>query len=404
MPARHFHNWLTGYAHYTRHSESPDLFHFWTGVYTIAGVLRRQVWIDQLYFQWTPNFYIVLVGPPGVAAKSTALRLGTALLSQIDGVHFGPRSMTWQGLTGALEEASELVQFPDNIFLPMSCITCSINELGTFLRPEDKEMVDVLVDLWDGQLETWSRRTQALEGRKSIDNPWIHVMGCTTPAWLQANFTEAMIGGGLTSRIVWVFGNTKRQLIAYPADEIDIKEFDSEERFLVSDLERISHIKGEYHLTTAAKTWGKEWYEKHWSSKPEHMVSDRYGGYIARKQSHIHKLAIVLAAAQRDELTITKNDLFIANQMTTGLEVSMQKVFQSIGVGDSSRLVNEILAYVRAYKEISQQKLWRHMMPIMSAKEFEDAGAAAVKAGYMRIRQIGCELFYCAVKQKEINK
>ena len=82
MP-RNFPNWLQGYLEYTKASESPTPFHFWTGVSTIAGALRRRVWIDQRYFQWTPNFYIVLVGPAGVAAKSTSLRSGMKLLEKL---------------------------------------------------------------------------------------------------------------------------------------------------------------------------------------------------------------------------------------------------------------------------------------------------------------------------------
>ena len=30
--------------------------------------------------QWTPNFYIILVGLPGVANKSTTVRIGSSLL------------------------------------------------------------------------------------------------------------------------------------------------------------------------------------------------------------------------------------------------------------------------------------------------------------------------------------
>lgn len=408
MTKRHFDNWLRGYADYTRHSESPDLFHFWTGVFTIAGALRRQVWIDQRYFHWTPNFYICLVGPAGVVAKSTSLRLGTQLLAQIDGVVFGPKSMTWQGLTDALEEAHSLVPMSADVtdlataeMLPMSCITCSINELGTFLRPEDKQMVDVLVDLWDGQVETWSRRTRGEEGRVQIKNPWINAMGCTTPAWLADNFTEAMIGGGLTSRMVFVYGEEKRHFVAYPADLITLEDFEQEEKKLVEDLTEISKLRGEYTLTSTAKKWGVEWYQRHWTDKHDHMVSERFGGYIARKQTHIHKLAIVLAAAQRNELVIEVGDLEIADQMVTGLETSMQAVFQSIGVGDISRMVMEILAYVRAYGKIEQRELWRHMLPIMSPKEFDEATGAAVKAGYLAIRNEGGKMMYCSVKEKE---
>lgn len=398
MKKRFHENWLSGYAHYTRHSESPDLFHFWTGVFTIAGALRRQVWIDQRHFQWTPNFYIVLVGPPGIATKTTSLRLGTDLLERVDGIVFGPKSMTWQGLTDALSESSALVPYGED-FREMSCISCSINELGTFLRPDDMEMTDVLVDLWDGQLGTWDRRTRSQEGRVKIVNPWINVMGCTTPSWLSENFKESMIGGGLTSRVVFVYGDTKRRLVAYPSEEIQADIYSDEAKRLVDDLRIIAEMKGAYELSPDAIAWGTTWYAKHWEKRPEHMVSERYGGYIARKQTHIHKLAIVLAAAARNELVITKTDLELSDKMMTGLEASMAKVFQSIGVGDNSKFVLETLAYIRAYGEISDKVLWRFMLPIMGPKDYMDAIAAGVKAGYIRVLNRGNDIVYIAVKE-----
>src|SRR6516164_4535938 len=111
--ARKSANWLKSYMQYTRDSESPTTFHFWTGVSTLAGALRRRVWIDMRKFQWTPNFYIILVGPQGVAAKSTSISMGMNLLSKIKGVKFGPESMTWQKLARSLSDAIEYVEFTD---------------------------------------------------------------------------------------------------------------------------------------------------------------------------------------------------------------------------------------------------------------------------------------------------
>src|SRR6516162_4021230 len=129
--ARVFPNWLKAYMDYTRDSESPNTFHFWTGVSTLAGALRRRVWIDMKKFQWTPNFYIILVGPPGVAAKSTSISMGMNLLSQIKGVKFGPESMTWQALAKDLEDAIEHIEFfgPAGVKerVAMSCLTVQIN-------------------------------------------------------------------------------------------------------------------------------------------------------------------------------------------------------------------------------------------------------------------------------------
>ena len=57
-------------------------------------------------------------------------------------------------------------------------------------------------------------------------------------------------------------------------------------------------------------------------------------GYISRKQTHIHKLAIVLAAAQRDKLIIEESDLREADALLTTIEPHMIKVFESVGVVD----------------------------------------------------------------------
>ena len=107
--SRIFPNWLDAYTQYTSDLEAPLRVHFWVGVSTIAGALRRRVWIEQPKFDWTPNFYIVLVGPPGVIGKSTCMSAGIGLLEQIKGIHFGPDSLTWQALGKDLESANEVL-------------------------------------------------------------------------------------------------------------------------------------------------------------------------------------------------------------------------------------------------------------------------------------------------------
>ena len=68
---RNYSDWLKAYMEYAGYGEAPKYMHFWTGVSVIAGALRRKVWIDEIYFKWYPNFYIIFVAPPGVVSKST---------------------------------------------------------------------------------------------------------------------------------------------------------------------------------------------------------------------------------------------------------------------------------------------------------------------------------------------
>src|SRR5215472_9649354 len=344
---RRFPDWLREYLRYTSESEAPNIFHFWTGVSTIAGALRRKVWIDQLYFQWTPNFYIVLVAPPGIAAKSTAMSIGMRLLREVDGVHMGPNSLTWQGLTMALQEAQDFIQLNDDQFQPMSCLTCALSELGTFLKPQDTSLIDLLVDLWDGQVRPWRHKTRTT-GEVNIMNPWMNIIGCVTPAWLRENFPSYLIEGGLTSRIVFVYADRKRQLVPYPADVIDPKRFESHTAALVDDLRAIAELQGEYRLDNTAKEWGANWYNKHWGQQTAATISDRYSGYLARKQTHMHKLAMVLAAAQRDELVITVEELLSAERLLKVHEQHLEQIFETVGVRDIGRMQREVLAVIRA--------------------------------------------------------
>lgn len=383
--SRHFANWLRAYAEHTELSEAPKAFHFWTGVSTIAGALRRQVWIDQRFFQWTPNFYIILVGPPGVVTKSTSMRTGINLLRTLPGIAMGPQSMTWQGLTLALEESASLVPY-NGEFLPMSCITCDVSELGTFLRTEDPRMMDVLVDLWDGQLAKWEHKLRTSEGA-TLQNPWINILGCTTPTWIRKNIPEDMVGGGLISRVLFVYGDQKRHLVPYPADVLEDAAYKERECRLAEDLKAIGSMVGEYQISPAAKAWGSAWYEEHWTKRPEHLASERYEGYLGRKQTHMHKLAMVLAAAERSELVITQKDLEFSHAMLGGIERDMLRVFDSIGMVESSRQMTTLIEFVRVYKRIERKALWRLCMRGMSQQEFSDATNAAAIAETIKLTQ-----------------
>ncbi len=385
--ARHFPHWLKAYVDHTRISEAPDSFHFWTGVATIAGALRRRVWIDELTHQWVPNFYIVLVGPPGVVTKSTTVGLGMRMLRKIKGITFGPEATTWQKLTMALQESAETIKYHKagvEVKKEMSCITCEVSELGTFFRFDDDAFMSVLIDLWDGKEKPWSYSTIG-RGETIIPNPWLNIIGCTTPAWLRQNFPEHMIGGGLTSRTIFVFADQKRRLVAYPSQETLPTDFWDNEQKLTEDLMQMATLVGEYELTKDARAWGKQWYAKHWEAVPLHMASERYGGYRARKQGHIHKLAMILAASQRSQLVIEQGDLEMAEQLLRTVEPDMIKVFESIGVVDEAKNVSELLAFVKTYGWIGVNELWFLCRNIMPKQVFTSSLRRAIEDGFLRV-------------------
>lgn len=399
MSSRKLENWIKSYMEYSSYAEAPDKMHFWVAVSTIAGALRRRVWIDQGYFQWTPNFYIIFVAPPGIVSKSTTLSIGMKLLKQIEGIKFGPDAVTWQALTQALADAKEDALMDDGTYHPMSCITIASSEFGTFLNPNDREMIDVLVSLWDGQLGVWEKRTKT-QGSDRIENPWINIAACTTPGWIAGNFPEYLIGGGFTSRCIFVYADKKRRLVAYPSANIPV-EFAELEKKLVHDLEAISILKGPVVLSQPAVSWGTEWYESHYQNKPKHLDNDRFAGYLARKQTHIHKLAMVLSASYKDELVITAEDLKTASLIVTSLEVDMPQVFDLIGVQGQAKFSQEVVMLIKSYGTIPQPDLFRLCFKSMSWQDFQNAIVAGVNSKQIIATngQHGVTLTYIGVKE-----
>lgn len=385
--ARRFQNWLVAYMSFTQHSEAPDPLHFWTGVATIAGALRRRVWIEESIFQIVPNFYIIFVAPPGIATKSTTVDLGMRLLRRVDGVHFGPNSLTWQGLTVAMEEAREAVQFGDDRILQMSCLTIPVTELGTLLKTRDDDLLQVLTDIWDGRQTEWKHRIKnpqpGQNAETRIVNPWMNIIGCTTPAWMRKNFPSYIIEGGLTSRCIFVSAIAKRKLVALPHKHIDHQRFLFEGDALVDELNHIATLCGEFHLSAEAEAWMEHWYEKHWGRAATEGIGDRYSGYMSRKQGHIWKLGMIISAAQRDTREITLEDVETANRCITSLEAETNRMFAHIGATDNAKQTTDILAFLRQTGPVRYTELVRTFLPFMTHRDIEAAIKALLAAGHL---------------------
>lgn len=368
----------------------------------MAGALRRRVWIEQRYFQWTPCFYVILVAPPGIISKSTTANIGINLLRDVPGIKFGPDVVTWQALVESLGGATEMVYEPStDMYHPMSALTICSDEFGTFLDPNDRGMVDALTSLWDGKKGTFTKVTKH-SGSDCVENPWVNIIACTTPGWIAANFPEYMVGGGFTSRCILVYADRKRQLVAYPGLNVP-QNLDEIKADLIHDLEMISLMIGEYKLTDTAVKWGVEWYEKHWDAPPPNMDNERFGGYLARKQTHMHKLAMVLAAAKSDTLYVDLPELEFAEAMITTLERDMPMVFSTIGQNDVTRGLSELVRIVLVKRQILQSALYRQLFRTMTAKDFQDALNSAVLAGYLRIETAGRDNLIVALEAAPIR-
>lgn len=385
MP-RHFKNWLKAYVEYAGVTEAPKRMHFWGGVGALAGVLRRRVWIDMKRFTWVPSFYIIYVAPPGIVAKSTTADIAMDLLRNVPGVKFGPNSITWQALVTAFASASEAFEYPvgSGNWHPMSPLTLVASELGSLINLQDRDMVNLLIELWDGK-KSYEKITK-MSGNDVIEAPWINLQGCTTPHWIADNMPPATIGGGLSSRCIFLYADQKERYIAYVDEAVTAEDQETRQK-LIDDLEHIAvNLCGPFTISEPAREWGRKWYEAFWKQASARMDDQMLEGYAARKQTHMHKLAMILSAAQRDTLIITLEDLQLANQMLEDLERDMPKVFSRIGKTEDLLHVERFINAVQKHKELPYMdalKILHAYFP--DARDIEGILAGAIRSGYITL-------------------
>lgn len=393
--ARKCKDFLQHYLEYTQASEAPEQFHFWTAVSTVAAVMQRQVWIDQKSFKWFPNFYIVLVAPPGVISKSTTISQGTKLLYGMKNVHLGPDSVTWQALVQDMSTYTRQVPI-DGLYHPMSCVTLHISEMGTLVNTENREMVDVMVDLWDGKQGVWRKATKT-QGEDHIENPWINMACCTTPTWIAGNMNSIAMTGGFMSRCLFVYGDEKRKLVPYPALEA-VPHFDRLRDDLVNDLQHIHNtLRGQFEFTREALAWGIEWYAEHYTKDHSHLQANaKTSGYIARKQTHFHKLAMILSAMKKDELIIDVEDLQEAERWVSSLEGDMPKVFQNVEQSQNiPRITQELLLRLERLGKVRKGDFYREVFDThkLGNKDFDRIVENAAAAGVINQLRMGKDIY-----------
>lgn len=386
--ARVLKDWLSTYVRYAGVTEAPKRMHTWAGIGAIAGALRRKVWIDMKRFMWIPSFYIVYVAPPGIVAKSTTADIAMDLLRQVPGIKFGPNAITWQALVTAFAAASESFQWPDGSgdFHPMSPLNFVASELGSLVNLQDRDMVNLLIELWDGK-KKYEKITK-MSGDDVIEAPWINLQGCTTPHWIADNMPPATIGGGLSSRCVFLYADEKEQFVAY-VDEVVSKDDQQLREQLIHDLEHIAmNLCGPFTITADARKWGRAWYEGFWKDAKSRMDDKIIEGYAARKQTHMHKLAMVLSASHRDDLVIDQFSLELANTMLEDLETDMPKVFSRIGRTEISLQAERFIDLIRRKGEVEYGEAYRLVHSHFSDfRDFEGVLNGAIRSGQLTLLQ-----------------
>lgn len=370
--ARELKDWLESYLEYTENSESPISYHTWCGLSVIAGALQRKV-----YLKWGlgrviyPNLYAVLVGASGRTRKGVSIGIAKDFLKNLPSVTVVPESSSGrQAMILAMKRALSNFSDPtDNKIKFHSSVTAFSEELSVFLGQGDIAYLSNLTDWYDSK-DDWEYETVG-RGKDTLQGLCLNLMGGTAPDWIQSMIPQEALGGGFTSRIIFIVEEVKRKIIpkyVVTPEEERLKEL------LQVDLERISQLAGEITFTPEAEQLYIDWYIEQDTalSAGKPVITDpRFAGYCERRATHIQKLMILCSASRGDDLKINAADFHRAHKLLSDAEKNMPKTFGGLGKSKMSDQSDAVINYIKktgiTTRKALLQKFYRDIDPMTLA-------------------------------------
>jgi len=313
----HFPDWLEAYCDMNDSLEAPRYIHRWVGLFTFAAALERRVFIDEGVFHWTPNLYVLLLGPSGVS-KSTSISPGKRILRDV-GVPMGASDTTYEALVANLARNKTRLPLPHNDEYQYSALAACVSEMGTLFGKDEERKYNTYIDFWDSEEGPWEKHR--ISGNANVHTPSLSLITGTTPPWLRGNMSPSILNGGFFARFIVVHMHSREKHRAYPSDFLSSEAGATMHSKLVEDLTLVrEQFVGKMTLTEDAKAWGRIWYDQLILASKVRGEVELVAGSLNRRQQMAHKLAITLNLARGRGMVITKETLIEASDLLKAVE------------------------------------------------------------------------------------
>ncbi len=365
--ARLLNDWLEAYLKFAENTEPPLSYHTWVGISVLASALQRKVHMLWGHTKIYPNQYIILVGPSGTARKGDAITLGRPMMEHVN-LKIASQRITPEALIKIMSESITSFIDANKDLVYQAPISVIAGELSVFVGQKNLKLLADLTDLYDSH-NSWEYETkhgyQTSKGQTKtkdvITGVCVNLLAGTAPDWIPTILPQEAIGGGWTSRVIFVVEPGKGQVVANPNLVPPDKKLREK---LEKDLEQIHLIIGEFQFTLDALDCYVAWYEDQEEKLKAGIfpIQDgRFGGYIARRATHVKKLAMCLSAARNNEMEIKLEDFEKARDLLERTEKRMATAFKGMGRSNIAELTDKVLTIIKAKKAVKRSEVLKFL-------------------------------------------
>lgn len=372
---------------YAQDTEVPDIFALWSGIACVGACLGRDCFVDQGHFTIYPNMYIVLVAGSAKCRKSTSINMASDFLSNVPDTRQLSQKMTPEALIAALsgnsgeEGGTVVLQEAEGIAL--------VDELATLIDSKAfaNGMIPVLTKLFDCQDFPYETRSRGVE---LVRNPCLSIFGGSTLHWIKECIPVVAIGGGFTSRIIFVYRDAVAKLIPWP----ERSDLSTKLRTgIIHDLCEIKKLRGSFGFTAKAKeVYSKEYKEFIINSKM--FESKNLSGYAGRRHVMLLKLSMIISASNKDTREVDVDDVAVAIRVLKNCEETMPKVLNAItseAIGDISE---EVLSIIIRRGTVARHILVQQVSNRLSSRELDIILETLLEMEVINAESIGSKIMY----------
>lgn len=380
-------NYLRGFVSLLEKTEVPPRFAIWCGIASLLASLERRVWVPQGIYTVYPNFYIVLVAASG-QKKSTAVNTAAKLLRSMTR---GPNVIAQKVSPEALIAAVKTVEVSDERGLcrKRSGGIVIADELATFLDRNALErglgpMLTALFDCEPFEYQTLSR------GVERVEDGYLSILGGTTVELLKNSLPRDAIGGGFTSRTMFVYEDAVSPPVAWiEHDETLLATRDQ----CIAHLDRLSQLAGPVSFTQEAKeAYIVEYNQRHRNS--QFRSDPGLQNYENRRHAHLIKVAIALMLSEYPTLIMEARHIHGAITILSEAERYLPRVIELLTASDTGMISNAVLAYIRQCGAVPRYQLVRQFSSKMSAQELSFTLNTLMQAAQVEADTINGQLVY----------
>lgn len=378
------HEFLKRYLQYVEHTESPRIMHIWSAISSASACMGRHVHLPFGIGDIYPNIYVLLVGPPGTR-KSQAMKYSCSLVAKYTKVRFAPDDTGGQrqGLIGALEgdqfDQDELDQFEllntastvaditaiGNLQLNIQSVDAHqiyawASEFGTFMGESNATMSRLLIKVWDGEDYTYKLKNT----EQVLKNPLMTIIGGTTAADIAKILPAEAIGQGFMSRFILVHAPKKEKRVARPyLDEEIGKE--------VADT--FAWLSHEMSGAMEESKQAAELADKLYDNDKLTVEDTRFLYYGERRQTHLMKVSMILAALRRSYL-IEEIDVIQADNLLRYTEFFMPDALGEFGLSPVGAAKQKMLEFLQhSHGPVPNAQLWYVMSRDMKRVDYRNS-------------------------------